>query len=297
MGTLSSLKNKNSSIEKLSKALDSMSAGGGNKKDERVWKPTVDKAGNGYAIIRFLDSPEVDGEDGMPWATMFSHSFQGPGGWFIENCPTTMGKDHDCPLCQTNNKLWGTGNESDKEIARKQKRKLKYISNILVVKDPSAPENEGKVFLYEYGKKIFDKIQEQIKPQFEDESAVNPFNFWEGANFKLKIRQVEGYRNYDKSEFEAPSAVADDDSEIEKLWKASYSLKALVDPSLFKTYDDLSSKLARALGNVKGASKPALPKIDEDVANEDDSRSSGDDNKKPEEDDVLSYFESLARDD
>jgi len=281
-----SLKAK-SSTDKLTKALESMSKGqsGGNSKDDRFWSPEVDKAGNGYAVIRFLDSPQVDGEDGMPWVQVFNHGFQGPGGWLIENCLTSI--NQKCPVCEHNSSLWNSGVEANKEVARKQKRKLSYIANILVVKDAAHPENEGKVFLFKFGKKIFDKIKEKLEPQFEDEKSVNPFNFWQGANFKLKIRNVEGYRNYDKSEFDVLSAVDEDDDKIEKIWKSEYSLKEFLNPKEFKSYDDLKTKLERVL-NLAGASKPRHVNVEE--AGEEAIVEPS----LEEDDDNLSYFNKLA---
>jgi hypothetical protein len=211
--------------------------------DDRFWKPTVDKAGNGYAVIRFLPAPA--GED-MPFVRVFNHGFQGPGGWYIEDSLTTIGKKD--PVSEHNTMLWNSGVESNKDLARKQKRRLTYISNIYVVSDPSAPENEGKVFLYKYGKKIWDMINDQMNPQFQDETPINPFDLWEGANFKLKIRQVEGYRNYDKSEFESQAALLDDDSELESVWKSEASLSEFIDPKNFKSYEELEAKLNRVLG-------------------------------------------------
>lgn len=254
MTSLAALK-KGNSLDKLTKALQKSNTQ--NKADERYWQPEVDKAGNGFAIIRFLDAPHVDGEDGMPWAQMFSHGFQGPGGWYIENSLTTINKND--PVSDYNSKLWDSGVEANKEIARKQKRRLSYVSNILVVKDPVHPENEGKVFLYSYGKKIFDKVRAKINPSDEEIEAAkleginleaaNVFSFWDGVNFKLKIRKVEGYRNYDKSEFETtPSAVAGSDSEIEKIWKGAYSLKEVVATDKFKSYEDLEKRLNKVLG-------------------------------------------------
>jgi hypothetical protein len=254
MSTLASLK-KGSSLEKLTKALQQTNQKSG--KDDRYWQPEVDKSGNGFAIIRFLDSPAVDGDDGMPWVQMFSHGFQGPGGWYIENSLTTIGKED--PVSEYNSKLWKTEVEANKEIARKQKRRLSYISNILVIKDSAHPENEGKIFLFSYGKKIFDKIKSKIDPTDEEKglaekegielTAVNVFSFWEGYNFKLKIRQVEGYRNYDLSSFDdKPSAIAKSDAEIEKIWKAAYSLKALLAPEQFKSYEVLEARLNKVLG-------------------------------------------------
>ena len=292
---LSALK-KQSSLSKLTKALDSASGSSSNKKDERLWKPEVDKAGNGYAVIRFLDTPSVDGEDGMPWVQVFSHAFQGPGGWLIDNCLTSLGQT--CPVCEVNSKHWNSGIDANKDIARKQKRKLKYIANILIVKDPANSSNEGKVFLYEFGKKIFDKINEQIKPQFEDEQAINPFNFWEGANFKLKIRQVEGYRNYDKSEFDSASAISKDDDEIEKIWKQAYSLKEFLAPKNFKSYDDLKARLDKALGAATSVVKKANKPVDEEIDSEEGNRSSSADtppwSTTSDDDDTLSYFSKLA---
>ena len=197
--------------------------------DERIWKPVMDKSGNGFAVIRFLPAPE--GED-LPWAKVWNHAFQGPTGqWYIENSLTTLGQND--PVSEMNSAYWNSGVESDKEIARKQKRKLQYFSNILVVKDSANPENEGKVFLYRFGKKIFDKCMEAMQPAFEDETPVNPFDFWKCANFKLKIRKVDGYWNYDKSEFEAPSALFDNDDDIEVVWKKQYALNEFTAPTNF----------------------------------------------------------------
>ena len=217
--SLDTLKRSNS-LDKLLNAVKEDNAPQEKKSyvDERLWKPELDKSGNGYAVIRFLPSPE--GED-LPWAKVWNHAFQGPTGqWYIENSLTTIGQKD--PVSEYNSKLWNSGVESDKEIARKQKRKLQYFSNILVVSDPKHPENEGKVMLFRYGKKIFDKMMEAMQPAFEDETPINPFDFWEGAEFKLKIRKVDGFWNYDKSEFSAPSPIADDESKIESIWKSQY---------------------------------------------------------------------------
>ena len=225
MTSFANLKRNSNSFEKLSKAVEATSAGTENSKDDnRFWQPEVDKAGNGMAIIRFLPAPAVDGDDALPWVRTFSHGFQGPGGWFIDNCLTTL--NEKCPVCEHNNTLWNSGIEANKDVARKQKRKLSYLANILVVSDPSNPSNEGQIKLYKFGKKIFDKITEAMNPEFADETPVNPFDMWEGANFKLKIRNVEGYRNYDKSEFADKSALLDgNDEKLEELWKKEYSLK------------------------------------------------------------------------
>ena len=260
---------KSNSLDKLLNAVKEDSAPQEKKsyKDDRLWKPELDKSGNGYAVIRFLQSCE--GED-LPWAKLWSHAFQGPTGqWYIENSLTTTGgKD---PVSELNTSLWNSGVESDKEIARKQKRKLQYYSNIYVVSDSKHPENEGKVFLFRYGKKIFDKIMAAMQPEFEDESAINPFDFWKGANLKLKIRKVDGYWNYDKSEFDSPTAVLDNDDAIEGLWKSQYPLSEFTDASNFKSYNELKTRLDTVLsgkttvGNVTDSIEEetvAAPKVD-----------------------------------
>ena len=226
-------------------------------KDERFWQPTVGKDGNGYAVIRFLPAPQ--GEE-MPYVQVWNHGFQGPGGWYIENSLTTLGQKD--PVSEFNTKLWNRGDEAGKEQARKQKRRLTYISNIYVVDDPSNPDNNGKVFLYRYGKKIFDKIKEAMNPEFEDETAVNPFDLWEGAPLKLKIRKVEGYRNYDKSEFGASAPLSKNEESMETVWSTEYSLQEFVDPKLFKSYDELKEKLDRVLGQ-EGVSSSAEDLVEE----------------------------------
>ena len=297
--TLSNLKNKGSSLDKLKKAVEASSAGGNNKSsaDDRFWQPEVDAAGNGYAVIRFLDTPAVDGEDGLPWVQIWSHGFQGPGGWYIENSLTTLGKTD--PVSEYNTVLWNSGIEANKEIARKQKRKLTYVANILVVSDPKRPQNEGKVFLYKFGKKIFDKVKEKLEPQFVDETPLNPFDFWKGANFKVKIRNVEGYRNYDKSEFDSPAALFNgDDAQIEKTWKSAYSLKDFLKPENFKTYDELKAKLERVLG-AGGTAAASAKRIDDEEESAPVIRSAP--AKKAVtaenvtvEDDDMAFFEKLA---
>ena len=211
--------------------------------DDRFWRPELDKSGNGYAVVRFLPAPE--GED-LPWARIWNHGFQGPGGWYIENSLTTLGQKD--PVSEHNSTLWNSGIEANKEVARKQKRRLNYTANVYILKDPAHPENEGTIKLYRFGKKIFDKINDLMNPEFEDESPVNPFDLWAGANFKMKIRKVEGYSNYDKSEFEAPSALLEDDDKMEEIWKSENSLKELVSEDKFKTFDELKTKLDRVLG-------------------------------------------------
>ena len=227
-----------------------------NTGDERLWKPEVDKAGNGYAVIRFLPAP--DGED-LPWVKMYSHAFQGPGGWYIENSLTTLNQKDPCS--EFNTSLWNSGVESDKQIARNQKRKLAFYSNIYVVKDPANPENEGKVFLYKFGKKIFDKIMGAMQPEFEDETPINPFDFWEGADFKLKIKKVAGYWNYDSSEFDSVSALSADDTELESIWKTEHSLEAFTAKDQFKSYEDLEKRLNMVLGITQRA---AVPTVDDE---------------------------------
>ncbi len=223
--------------------------------DDRFWRPELDKSGNGMALVRFLPAP--DGED-LPWARSWNHGFQGPGGWYIENSLTTLGQKD--PVSEYNSQLWNSGIEANKEIARKQKRRLTYVSNVLVIKDPANPQNEGQVRLYKYGKKIWDKINDQMNPEFEDETPLNPFDLWEGANFKLKIRKVDGFSNYDKSEFEASTPVDDEDSKMEELWKTEHSLSEFTDPKNFKTYSELKEKLDRVLGITTGtAEKDDVP--------------------------------------
>ena len=281
---------KSNSLDKLLNAVKEDSAPQEKKSyvDERLWKPELDKSGNGYAVIRFL--PSVEGED-MPWAKVWNHAFQGPTGqWYIENSLTTVGQKD--PVSEHNTKLWNTGLESDKETARKQKRKLQYFSNIYVVSDSKHPENEGKVFLYRYGKKIFDKLMAAMQPEFEDESPINPFDFWEGANFKLKIRKVDGYWNYDKSEFETPSALGDD-SMIEGVWKKQYALKEFTASTNFKSYEELKTRLDAVLsgtvsvGNVTDTmdDEPIVsPKVDTKPV----------ESKQEDEDDTMDYFNKLA---
>ncbi len=257
-----------------------------NTGDERLWKPEVDKAGNGYAVIRFLPAPE--GED-LPWVKMYSHAFQGPGGWYIENSLTTLNQKDPCS--EFNTSLWNSGVESDKQIARNQKRKLAFYSNIYVVKDPANPENEGKVFLYKFGKKIFDKIMGAMQPEFEDESPLNPFDFWQGADFKVKIKKVAGYWNYDSSEFAAASPLLKDDDALEAIWKKEYSLSEIVAADQFKTYDELKKRLESVLRLNQA---PVTSPIDEESELEDLSEGRTPEANSPAEDDALSYFQKLA---
>lgn len=241
-------KNSNSSFEKLTRELEKVaSSQQSSSNDDRFWKPELDKSSNGYAVIRFLPAP--DGED-LPWAKLFSHAFQGPGGWYIENSLTTINKSD--PVGEMNRELWNSGHDSDKEIARKQKRKLSYYSNIYVVRDPLHPENEGRVFLFKFGKKIYDKIIGAMQPEFEDETPINPFDFWAGADFKLKIKKVAGYWNYDSSEFASVSTLGDfDDDQLEEIYAKTNSLVAFTEPSNFKTYEELQKRLTTVLNTKK----------------------------------------------
>ena len=262
----------------------------GSTGDDRLWKLDVDKSGNGYAVIRFLPAP--NGED-LPFVKLYSHAFQGPGGWYIENSLTSLGQKD--PVSEYNTTLWNNGTDAGKELARKQKRKLTYISNIYVVKDPSNPENEGKVFLYKYGKKIFDKLTAAMQPEFEDEEAIDPFDFWQGANFKLKAKNVAGYRNYDSSEFAASSALLDDDDALEALWKKQYSLKEFTSPSEFKSYQDLETRLNAVLNNKRTPVAPEVANEEEEIvtATPEPVVASAPASVN-EDDDALSYFQKLA---
>jgi len=288
------LKSSSSNFDKLTKALEQNLApedqSNKNKyQDDRFWKPEMDKTGNGYAVIRFL--PSVEGED-LPWQRVWSHAFQDKGGWFIENSLTTLGQKD--PVSEENTRLWNTGLDSDKEIARKRKRKLSYHANILVVSDPKHPENEGQVKLYKFGKKIFDKITEAMQPAFEDESPINPFDFWKGANFKLKIRKVDGYWNYDKSEFESVSAIAESDDKIKEIWSKQHALKAFVDPSNFKTYDELKEKLNRVITGDRNASTVENVSLPPQTNGSVKSAPVNSIPKSSDDDDTLSYFSKLA---
>ena len=297
--SLDTLKRSNS-LDKLLNAVKEDSAPQEKKsyKDERLWKPELDASGNGYAVIRFL--PSVKGED-LPWAKVWNHAFQGPTGqWYIENSLTTVGQKD--PVSEYNTKLWNSGLESDKEIARKQKRKLQYYSNIYVVSDSKHPENEGKVFLFRYGKKIFDKLMAAMQPEFEDESPINPFDFWEGANFKLKIRKVDGYWNYDKSEFDKSSALFKDDAKIEEVWKSAYPLSEFTASTNFKSYEELKTRLDAVLsgsvtvGNVAEEIEDApiaAPVVDTTPVDIPDT-SIIHDMDKENEDDTMDYFQKLA---
>ena len=293
--SIAALKRSRSNLEALTKELSGVVSNQSKVSyvDDRFWKPELDKTGNGYAVLRFL--PAVKDED-LPWVKMWSHAFQGPGGWYIENSLTTLNQKD--PVSEENSRLWNTGIEADKEIARKRKRKLSYYANVLIVSDPKHPENEGQIKLFKFGKKIFDKITDKMQPQFEDEKPINPFDFWEGADFKLKIRKVDGFWNYDKSEFDSPKPIADNDESIEGIWTKQYPLKPFLEASNFKSYDDLKSKLdkvltgSRSTGTVEDMVTP--PSISEtpDVSPEAVAGSSS--NDSVDDDETLSYFSKLA---
>ena len=280
---------------KLVKEVEKMNTASGG--DDRLWKPEVDKSGNGYAVVRFLPAPN---KEDIPWVKMYSHAFQGPGGWYMENSLTTLGSKD--PVSEHNSRLWNSGVDSDKEVARKQKRKLSYYANIYVVKDPANPSNEGRVFLYKFGKKIFDKLQEAMQPEFEDETPVNPFDFWQGADFKIKIKKVAGFWNYDSSEFASPAPLLDDDAALEALWEKEYSLQELVSTSQFKSYDDLKTRLDYVLGTKRSA--PVIEEEDTSRGQVEDLGETRVPTRTPvaagagagdqDEDDALSYFQQLA---
>ena len=290
---------------KLVKEVEKMNNNGSTSSDDRVWKLECDKSGNGYAVIRFLPAP--NGED-LPFVKLYSHAFQGPGGWYIENSLTTLGQKD--PVSELNSTLWNNGTDAGKELARKQKRKLTYVANVYVVKDPANPANEGKVFLYKFGKKIFDKLTAAMQPEFEDEEAIDPFDFWQGANFKLKAKNVAGYRNYDSSEFARPSALLDDDDAMEAVWKSQYSLAELVAADQFKSYDDLKKRLDYVLGNkgtpryqdsddldednTRGSSRELTEDLRDELSSLKPTRTVSSSSDEDEDDDTLSYFARLA---
>ena len=293
-------KSRTKDLEKLTDAVSKLTNKEEGKKsyeDTRFWKPTVDKAGNGFATIRFLPAPA--GED-VPWVQVFNHSFQGPGGWYIENSLTTIGKKD--PVSEHNTVLWNSGTDANKDIARKQKRKLQYIANVYIVKDPANPDNDGTVKLYKFGKKIFDKLNDLMNPEFEDETPVNPFDLWEGANFKLKIRKVEGYQNYDKSEFESPAPLSQDEDDLERIWKQEHSLSEFLSEKNFKTYDELKARLNKVLGLEDGSAgenfystKPNVP-VTASSKPEAPTKAKATVADSVDDDDDISYFEKLAED-
>ena len=301
------LKSKSMDVSKLVSAANEMTGGTTEKKsygDDRFWKPTVDEGGNGYAVIRFL--PAGEGQE-LPWVRYWDHFFKGPSGqWYIEKSLTTIGQND--PVSELNSRLWNSGVEDDKEIARKQKRRLHYVSNILVVSDPSNPANNGKVFLYDFGKKIFDKIMDKMQPEFPGEEPVNPFDFWNGADFQLKIRNVAGYRNYDKSEFKAPSALFEaDEVKLEATYNQMFDINEFVEPTSFKPYDELKGRLQVVLGEAVGANAVTSTANVSQSAEENVGRSAPEPEivqspaptvgAEEDEDDTLSYFAKMAQED
>ena len=295
------LKRGRGGFDKLQTALEKESTEKKSYGDDRYWKPELDKSGNGYAVLRFL--PASNGEE-LPWVQYWDHGFQGPGGWLIEKSLTTLG--NDCPISEYNTQLWNSGDEAQKDQARKQKRRLHYVANVLVVSDPTHPEHEGKVMLYRFGKKIFEKVKDVMQPQFEDEKPINPFDMWEGADFKLKVRKVDGYWNYDKSEFASPAPISEDDSVLEGIYNKQHSLAELIAPDQFKSYDELKAQLDRALGlgGVEVSTATA-----ETIADDNTSASSATaketpwadspapvSNSEDSSDTTISYFEKLAND-
>lgn len=312
--SLANLKRNTMDISSLTAAAKAASSQGAKTKresdDDRYWKPTVDKAGNGYAVIRFL--PTVEGED-LPWARYWDHGFKGPTGkWYIERSLTSIGQTD--PVGEKNSELWNSGIESDKAICKERKRRLHYVSNIMVVSDPSNPESEGKVFLYKFGKKIFDKIMDAMQPQYPDEAPVNPYDFWEGANFALKIRQVDGYRNYDKSEFTKVAALFDgDETKLETVYNAVHPLAEFTDPKNYKSYDELKKKFFDVIGerapstikeevakDIPQQAAPAYATAEAASKAEEFTPFESIADTAPastEEDDTLSYFAKLAQED
>jgi len=294
--SFANLKRNRDQINKLVQAAEKVGGGQAEQKsyvDDRFWKPVVDKAGNGYAVIRFLPAPA---NEDLPWVRYWDHGFKGPTGlWYIENSLTSIGQQD--PVGELNTRLWNSGIESDKEIARAQKRRLHYVANIYVVSDSGNPENEGKVFLFKFGKKIFDKIMDVMQPAFQDETPVNPFDFWEGADFKLKIRNVEGYRNYDKSEFSTPAPLSEDDSKLEAIYEKQYSLQEFVDPTNYKSYAELKAKLMRVLGQEVEGGAPTLRQESQMNDPVDAPRQPVMAEEIEDDDDTMSYFAKLAKDD
>jgi len=295
--SFANLKRQSGNLDKLSKAIEALSqtSEGSSEKSDNFWRPEVDKAGNGMATIRFLPASEKDGDDGLPWVKIFSHGFQGPGGWLIDNCLTT--KNQQCPVCEHNSTLWNSGIEANKDVVRKQKRKLNYIANVYIVSDPKHPENEGKIKLFKFGKKIFDKVTEAMNPQFEDETPINPFDLWKGANCKLKIRKVEGYQNYDKSEFDTSEPLLSDDDELEKIYKSEFSLQELIGDKEFKSYDELKKRLDKVLGLNGEAPKTTVEQVKAKTFDAPKAKAEDSPFKDHAEEDDLSYFSKLAEED
>lgn len=305
--SFANLKSNRTDVSKLANAASEMSGGKqtNNKyEDTRFWKPTVDDSGNGYAVVRFL--PAAEGQE-LPWVRYFDHFFKGPTGqWYVEKSLTTLGNND--PVSEYNSRLWNSGIEEDKETARKQKRRLHYVANIMVLSDPSNPANEGKVFLYDFGKKIFDKVMDKMQPEFPGEEPINPFDFWSGADFQLKIRNVAGYRNYDKSEFKSAAPLLEaDETKLEATYNQLHDVSEFVAQSSYKSYDELKQRLEVVLGQSTGQgstvkndsltqtaevvrSKEQEPQV---IASAPEPRITA----STDEDDTLSYFAKLAAED
>lgn len=304
MSNFATLKKSSGDIARLTKELEKFntSTTESNKGDDRYWKLERDKSGNGSAIIRFLPPAAIDGDDALPWVRYFDHGFQGPTGkWYIEKSLTTLGTSVKDPVSEFNSQLWNAtkdDNSWQRKQARNQKRRLHYVSNIYVVSDPKNPENEGKVFLFKYGKKIFDKITLLMNPEFEGDEAVNPFDFWKGANFKIRIRTVDGYPNYDQSTFDASKPLLADDSELERIWNKQLSLKEIVDPKQFKSYEELKKRLDEVLGEATQTAPKASEPAYEKPSFAKKVKTVEDDELPPfdisDDDDELSEFKKLA---
>lgn len=306
MSNFASLKKSSADLSRLTKEIEKINTPQSNnerEEDTRFWKLERDKSGNGSAIIRFLPSPAVDGDDALPWVRYFDHGFKGPTGkWYIENSLTTLNQKD--PVSEYNSKLWAQSEDNSswqRKQARDQKRRLHYISNILVISDPKNPENEGKVFLFKFGKKIFDKITLAMNPEFEGDAPVNPFDMWKGANFKIRIRTVDGYPNYDQSVWDNPSPIKGEDEQLEKIWKSEYSLKEFVDPKNFKSYDELTKRLNEVLGTSLGVNDQitdsvTTPKVIKETFDRNLAKTKTEVRQSVEDDDDLEYFKSLADD-
>ena len=296
MTNFAQLKKSNDNLSRLLSQVEKVNSpqqSNNSNQDDRFWRPELDKSGNGYAVVRFL--PEAEGNE-LPWVRVFNHGFQGPTGkWYIENSLTTLNQKD--PVAEYNSILWNSGTEANKDIARKQKRRLSYIANVLVVSDPKHPENEGQVKLFKFGKKIFDKITEAMQPAFDDEQAINPFDFWKGANFKLKIRKVDGYWNYDKSEFEGVTPLKESDDDIKAIWEKQYPLKQFVDPSNFKTYDELKEKLNRVITGTQSTATVDSVDLPPQTTTAVEMPKVSESKPASDEDDTLDYFSKLADED
>jgi hypothetical protein len=305
MTNFASLKKSSADIGRLSKEIEKINApqGSDREEDNRYWKLERDKAGNGMAVIRFLPAPAVDGDDSLPWVRYFDHGFKGPSGkWYIENSLTSIGQKD--PVSEFNAQLWNASSDENswqRKQAREQKRRLHYVTNIYVVKDPANSSNEGKVFLYKFGKKIFDKLTAAMNPEYEGDKPLNPFDFWNGANFKLRSRMVAGYVNYDTSSFDNPGALLDDDAELEKIWKSEHSLKEVLDPKNYKSYGELKRRLEDVLGSQLGSADPVKDQITDSVTQKPNfeaakQRKSVEDTPPwtDSDDGDLDYFKSLA---